>query len=1117
MFPIEPIKYDCRHYTGYKPCHRHDTCLLCPAYAPQGRRALLIATTEKAEAVGRIAAELRRDEACFVVCVVAADQLEDASQLEQIDRVLPWTAETRAIIAAEYFDEVIDEQGLLAREQEAWATAPTARPPGMGTHILIVKLAAMGDVLRTLSVLPGLARALPGARVTWVTSKAAFGLLRGHPLIDRLLPFGDEALELAQRESFELALNFEKDAVACALASLAHAERKKGFSLSLFGTPAAFDGDSHYALQLGLDDELKFNLNEKTYPEIIYEMAGLEYAGESYEIPLTPERAEARERFLAEHDKDDATRWIGLHTGCGPVFATKQWTLDGFGELIERLDERGDARGVLFGGPAEAEFNGELLRRCGDKIIDAGCHNTLDEFIGLLDACEVIVCADTLAMHLAVARGKRVVALLGPTSRSEIDLFGRGVKVSADFDCAPCYRQTCDKTPTCMAALGAQTVLEAIERQLEASNDEGAGSRGDVTAGGEDPSVGSTSGPPGRTLVALGERDVQQRQQAAATLNNYSGFGPLLVLALALVLGALLAPTAARIINYGGHCIAYPYQLDPEEGILLFQALELRAGRNFYRPLTDYPFVAGTYAPVYQTVNAFLLLFSSPSLAPGRILSLVCVLALTALLGWIIFSQTRNCPAALSAPLLFLVTYEVTNWIGFYRVDLLAILFGVAGLALLLEREQTNRRAYLAGLLFLLAGYTKQIQLVAPLAATAYFLFTDRRVAKRLAAVWLGGGLALFLLANLLTRGQFYIHTVVYNANEFDWLGFRGWLGHIDRFYRFELLAVLVALASLVAVIVHARRAKASRPEPRGRLGLIVLYALLNLLYVVGIAKKGTTVNYLLEPLFACALLIGVALGTLAARRSATPGAALARYAALVMIALLLVVHAYQITAREPNSDINPALYWNLRAPAQSPRIAYDRGLAADTVEFIRQADQKGEEVYCELPLLNTLAGRPVLYQPFIMTRLAREGKWDQRPFVADLERQRFDFLILTVNVEALDPSQEDSLYTREMIQAIRRGYRLTRRFENTSLFKYYYYRRVKERGGALAQSLGLGQADEHGQNGRTRTDTIPLVESSARCGCAEFAAAVVGARPRSSVLVRVSPFRPSRPSRARS
>lgn len=46
----------------------------------------------------------------------------------------------------------------------------------MGKRILIVKLAAIGDVLRTTPLLSGLKRAYPQSHITWVVDKEALPL-----------------------------------------------------------------------------------------------------------------------------------------------------------------------------------------------------------------------------------------------------------------------------------------------------------------------------------------------------------------------------------------------------------------------------------------------------------------------------------------------------------------------------------------------------------------------------------------------------------------------------------------------------------------------------------------------------------------------------------------------------------------------------------------------------------------------------------------------------------------------------------------------------------------------------------------------------------------------------
>jgi heptosyltransferase-2 len=73
-------------------------------------------------------------------------------------------------------------------------------------------------------------------------------------------------------------------------------------------------------------------------------------------------------------------------------------------------------------------------------------------------------------MHVALAMGRRVVVLFGPTSHTEIELFGRGEKVIADLSCLACYKQECDFVPNCMDGISVDMVQQAILRQLKEGN-----------------------------------------------------------------------------------------------------------------------------------------------------------------------------------------------------------------------------------------------------------------------------------------------------------------------------------------------------------------------------------------------------------------------------------------------------------------------------------------------------------------------------------------------------------------------------------------------------------------------------------------------------------------------
>jgi heptosyltransferase-2 len=95
-------------------------------------------------------------------------------------------------------------------------------------------------------------------------------------------------------------------------------------------------------------------------------------------------------------------------------------------------------------------------------LVDTGCDNSLLEFAAIVDLCDLVVTADTLALHIATALEKKIVALFGPTSISEIELYGRGIKLSSPDGCKCFYRKYCTEDFPCMEKITPDMVLEAI-------------------------------------------------------------------------------------------------------------------------------------------------------------------------------------------------------------------------------------------------------------------------------------------------------------------------------------------------------------------------------------------------------------------------------------------------------------------------------------------------------------------------------------------------------------------------------------------------------------------------------------------------------------------------------
>ena len=351
----------------------------------------------------------------------------------------------------------------------------------MGHRILIIKLAALGDVIRTAALLPGLKEVWPASHITWVTRPNAARMLANHPLIDRLLPFDAETVCHVQSEQFDLCLSLDKEPAPAALAMRVDAVERRGVGLSRFGTVFPLNPECGPYFRLGLDDDAKFYRNEQSYQQLIYAAVGLRFADQRYGLYPDPRNRRRAEEVWRSHGVASGETLIGLNTGAGDIFANKTWSEAQFARLAQALVQRHGWRVALLGGPREAELNRRIADACRSLTLQRdgrtlpGVVNACDprtheqplgelDFVALVERCRVVVTGDTMAMHVAIATAVPCVVLFGPTCAQEIELYGRGTKVQTSLSCAPCYRRSCDVSPNCMDDISLATVLAAVDR-----------------------------------------------------------------------------------------------------------------------------------------------------------------------------------------------------------------------------------------------------------------------------------------------------------------------------------------------------------------------------------------------------------------------------------------------------------------------------------------------------------------------------------------------------------------------------------------------------------------------------------------------------------------------------
>jgi len=340
---------------------------------------------------------------------------------------------------------------------------PHLRP--FGTKILIIKRAAMGDVLRTTALLPGLKRAYPDSTVFWAVDEESRDLLRNNPLVDRVILFTPESVFPLLAMAFDVLVCLDKDPAATALATKVSCPRKLGFGLNEYGQLTIFNAAAEFAYRLGVDDNLKFRENRRTYQEIAAEAIEIPFAEDPYILVLDEDDRSSAQEFFSRRRIGARRPKVGLNTGSGTKFETKQWPPAYYRSLIRLLTAKLRAEVFLLGGRRETAMNRALARAVPAHVHNTGNAHPLREFAGFVEAMDVVVSSDSLGMHIAIALGRKVVALFGSTCPQEISLYGRGAKLFAGTDCAPCYKATCEEM-TCMKAISPGQVFQEVRRLL---------------------------------------------------------------------------------------------------------------------------------------------------------------------------------------------------------------------------------------------------------------------------------------------------------------------------------------------------------------------------------------------------------------------------------------------------------------------------------------------------------------------------------------------------------------------------------------------------------------------------------------------------------------------------
>ena len=335
----------------------------------------------------------------------------------------------------------------------------------------------IGDAVMCLPALRGLRECFGKADITVLARPLIADLLRGQCGIQDVIiyehqtqhqgPYGLLRLSRRIRErAFDTAVLFQNAFEAALLAALSGIPTRIGY---------ATDGRSwllSQAVVLPPQQSLHHTRYYQNLVEAITQVPSKECMPKLMEMNVAP--GTFQQRFPEIFSSSNAL-FIGINPG-SIYGSAKRWQPERFAEVGDQLtaqiqkDHPGisSVRCILIGGKGEESLGKEIANRMRTQPIVLSGKTTIQELMGVLTRCVVLVTNDTGPMHVAQALGVPVAAIFGSTDPETTGPAGEESSVIREqVRCSPCLLRCCPIDHRCMTNISTDQVIRRIMEKMD--------------------------------------------------------------------------------------------------------------------------------------------------------------------------------------------------------------------------------------------------------------------------------------------------------------------------------------------------------------------------------------------------------------------------------------------------------------------------------------------------------------------------------------------------------------------------------------------------------------------------------------------------------------------------
>ncbi len=346
--------------------------------------------------------------------------------------------------------------------------------------ILVVKMRHHGDVLLTSPVFSLLKQYLPQADIDAFIYEDTLPMLEGHPAIQSFILYNRNwkkagfwkkirkelsLLWLIRKNQYDLVINLTEGDRGAIVAWVSGSLYKVGLDAGRKG----FLGKNKIYTHLVKTPSTPRHTVEKQLDSL--RRIGI--------FPLEEERSlflhipeSAKENILMRLKKEgiDPKDCVVVHPVSRWRFKCLPASL--IAQAIRHIEQQGK-KVVLTSGPdpVELQMLDDILSQVpGHQVLNLGGKISLKELSALISLSRLVVCVDSVPLHIASAVRTPVVVFFGPSSEKNWGpwMHPHSKVISSEMSCRPCFQDGCggSKKSDCLYSLNPKRIAAAIDALL---------------------------------------------------------------------------------------------------------------------------------------------------------------------------------------------------------------------------------------------------------------------------------------------------------------------------------------------------------------------------------------------------------------------------------------------------------------------------------------------------------------------------------------------------------------------------------------------------------------------------------------------------------------------------